>query len=82
MTGGAGNDVYELATDFGDDTITDFDAGAGRTDRIWFRGHGLEEDDLSITDTDRGALIVAGDMGSILLLNVLASELHADDYIF
>ena len=68
MTGGAGNDVFELATNFGDDTITDFEAGAGRTDRIWFRGLGLDEDDLSITDTDRGALIDAGDMGSILLL--------------
>ena len=53
-----------------------------RTDRIWFRGLGLEEDDLTITDTERGALVDVGDMGSILLLNVLASDLHQDDFIF
>lgn len=82
MTGGAGNDVFELAAYFGDDTITDFEAGIGRTDRIWFRGLGLEEDDLTITDTDRGVLVDAGDMGSILLLNVLANDLHTDDFIF
>ncbi|MEP0945195.1 MAG: hypothetical protein ABJH63_06540 [Rhizobiaceae bacterium] len=82
MSGGAGNDVFELAAFFGDDTITDFDAGQGRTDRIWFRGLGLEEGDVTITDTGQGALLDAGDMGSILLLDVYEADLRSDDFIF
>ena len=82
MSGGAGNDVFELAADFGADTISDFEEGVGRTDRIWFRGLGLDENDLVMTDTTNGALIDAGSAGSLLLENVLVSDLHFDDFIF
>ena len=40
LTGGAGADVFQFSADFGNDTITDFWFGLGRTDRVpidWHR---------------------------------------------
>ncbi len=84
MTGGAGADVFVLDGLFGDDTITDFWAGATRTDRLWFQGdHGFDSvADLmgSMTQTLNGVLITA-DNGSVLLEGLLLADLHADDFI-
>ena len=38
LTGGVGDDVFVFDGSFGSDTITDFAAGLGRTDRIWITG--------------------------------------------
>lgn len=83
MTGGAGDDVFVFEAEFGDDQITDFEAGAGRTDRLWIDDLGFTQmSDLTITDTAEGALIDVGDYGTILLVDVLASDLVEDDFIF
>jgi len=83
LTGGAGNDVYLCKGVFGNDIITDFEAGVGRTDRIWLDLAGIEDmSDLTITDTTNGALIDVDGYGTILLENVLASDLASDDFIF
>jgi len=83
LTGGAGDDVFQYKTNFGDDIITDFEAGAGRTDRIWLDLAGIEEvDDLTISDTAQGALIDTNGFGTILLENVAAVDLNNDDFIF
>lgn len=83
LTGGAGDDVFLYKALFGDDVITDFEAGVGRTDRIWLDLGGIESmDDLTFTDTADGVLVEVGSYGSILLEDVLASDLSSDDFIF
>ncbi len=83
LTGDAGDDVFLYKTNFGDDVITDFEAGAGRTDRLWLDLSGIEEvSDLTITDTAEGALIDTNGFGTILLENVAAVDLNNDDFIF
>lgn len=83
LTGGVGDDVFLYKDLFGDDVITDFEAGVGRTDRIWLDLDGIEDiSDLTITDTENGALIDVEGYGSILLENVNAADLAADDFIF
>ena len=83
LTGGTGDDVFLYKALFGDDVITDFEAGTGRTDRLWFDLDGINSmDDLTITDTAEGVLIEADGYGTILLEDILASDLSSDDFIF
>ncbi len=83
LTGGSGDDVFLYKAIFGDDVITDFEAGAGRTDRIWLDLDGIEDmSDLTITDTANGALVEVDGYGTILLENVNAADLASDDFIF
>ena len=83
LTGGAGNDVFLYKALFGNDVITDFEAGIGRTDRIWLDLDGITSmDNLAISDTSEGAVVEVGSYGTILLENVLASDLSSDDFIF
>ena len=82
LTGGVGDDVFLMEAAFGYDTITDFEFGEGRTDRLWFKGLGISEDDLVITDTDEGALIEAATFGTLTLAGVEADLLSSDDFIF
>ena len=83
LTGGVGNDVFLYKDLFGDDVITDFEAGAGRTDRIWLDLDGIEDmSDLSFIDTTDGALVEVDGYGTILLENVNVADLASDDFIF
>ncbi len=83
LTGGLGADVFLFKTPFGNDTITDFEAGIGRTDRLWLDNLGFSSmADLTITDTAAGAFIDLGAQGSIILTGLLASDLVEDDFIF
>lgn len=83
MTGGDGADVFLFKDSFEADTITDFEAGAGRTDRLWLDLDGINTmSDLTITDTADGTLIEVGEYGSILLEDVSSTDLHPDDFIF
>jgi hypothetical protein len=85
MTGGTEADVFVFEAGFGDDTVTDFWAGASRTDRIWLKGVGFDDfgDVLAnAIDTATGAVINIAGHGSIALAGVAVSQLHADDFIF
>jgi Ca2+-binding RTX toxin-like protein len=85
LTGGAGADVYIFALGFGNDTITDFWTGVGRTDRAWFQGVGLNSyaDVLAnAVDTAAGVVISAGAQGVLTLSGVTLAQLNADDFLF
>ncbi len=83
LTGGVGDDVFLYKGIFDDDVITDFEAGVGRTDRIWLDLDGINSiSDITITDTANGALIDVATYGTILLEGVLTVDLASDDFIF
>jgi Ca2+-binding RTX toxin-like protein len=85
LTGGAGADVYIFGSGFGNDTITDFWTGVGRTDRTWFQGVGLNSyaDVLAnAVDTAAGVVITAGAQGTLTLSGVTLAQLNADDFLF
>ena len=83
LSGGDGNDVFIFYGDEGDNTITDFEAGAGRTDRVWLKDHDFASvDDLlqSLEQTSEGTSLQVGDE-SILFANVDVDQFVADDFI-
>ena len=85
LTGDGGYDVFWFrGLDEGDDTITDFNAGSGMTDRIWLganTGVSSWSDVLSAsTDTAQGVLITL-DNGTLLLNNLTVADLYQDDFI-
>jgi Ca2+-binding RTX toxin-like protein len=85
MTGGSEADVFVFEAGFGNDTITDFWAGAGRTDRIWVKGVDvatMADTDWSMTETDAGVVITVDGHGSLTLSGVHIAQLQADDFIF
>lgn len=86
ITGGAGNDTFIFASGFGNDTITDFTAGAASDDVIEFNG-------VTGATTYAEVLALAADDGtdttitvdasnSIVLQNVVVADLAADDFRF
>lgn len=84
LTGGAGNDVFIFTGNFGSDEISDFEAGLGRTDRIWIEDAvitGWELIQTVLSDTGSGTEI-ALDGGTIFLAGISAGELVSDDFIF
>jgi len=84
LSGGEGNDVFTFDGETGNDTISDFEAGLGRTDRIWLQNDAFSEfSELqnSISQTDQGALITIDNGSTILLAGIRADELVADDFI-
>jgi Ca2+-binding RTX toxin-like protein len=86
LTGGAGADVFVFNVHFGSDTITDFWAGAGRTDRVWLANTDIHTytDVLShLTDTAAGLVLsVNAGLDSITFTGVHLSQLDADDFLF
>jgi hypothetical protein len=69
----------------GNDAITDFWAGAGRTDRAWFQGVGLMSyaDVLAnATNTAAGVVINLAGQGTLTLAGVTIAQLNADDFLF
>jgi len=85
MTGGTEADVFVFEAGFGNDTITDFWAGATRTDRIWLQGTGFDgfDDVLAhATNSAAGAVIDVAGHGTITLTGITVAQLVADDFIF
>jgi Ca2+-binding RTX toxin-like protein len=83
LTGGTGDDLFVFDDGSGDDTITDFTAGAGTDDVLDFRHHFQANStaDLTITQSGSDALIQFG-TDSVLLTSVNVSSLNQDDYLF
>lgn len=82
LTGGAGFDVFLMDGTFNDDVITDFTAGDGMGDRLWFRGLDLDLTQLAFDDTAAGVEIQAANYGTLLLQGVSQTDLVDDDFIF
>ncbi len=85
ITGGDGFDGFWVRdAGGGNDTITDFWAGDGMTDRIWLGADTGLTDWAAVqgawTDTVDGLLLTFAN-GSALLEGVLSTELRADDFI-
>jgi Ca2+-binding RTX toxin-like protein len=67
LDGGAGNDVYVFAAGSGKDTISSFDATAGKSDEIRL-GSGITTSNLLVNAIDDGLLLtVAGTSDSLLV---------------
>ncbi|MEZ5870377.1 MAG: calcium-binding protein [Nitratireductor sp.] len=84
LNGGSGADVFIFGGTFGNDTIEDFSAGLGRTDRIWINDNtvsGWEVLQSLLTDTSDGAMMQLNG-GTVLIENVHVADLVADDFIF
>ncbi|GAV36261.1 Hemolysin, chromosomal [Roseomonas sp. TAS13] len=89
LVGGAGADAFMVSPDSGNDEVLDFVAtgdAQGAFDHIAFMG--IRADDVSVQDTDRGALVSwdvdgeVGSDGSILLVDVPLSNLRQSDFMF
>jgi Ca2+-binding RTX toxin-like protein len=84
MAGGKGQDVFVFDKGgFGVDTITDFEAGAGRTDRVWLTGQGVSSFNEILAhmgDTEMGAVLKL-DGGAIVFTGLKTSDFVADDFI-
>ena len=83
LNGGEGADVFIFEENSGYDIIEDFEAGVGRTDRVWL--HDQEFDDFediqdAMTQTDDGVILEL-DSGSILFQDLALADFHADDFI-
>jgi len=83
LIGGDGADVFLFEGQFDNDTISDFWAGTGRTDRIWLRDQGIDSwDELQGAMTQNGDdVVITLDQGTITLENILLGDLVADDFI-
>jgi Ca2+-binding RTX toxin-like protein len=85
MTGGTGADVFVFNAASGNDVITDFWAGQGRTDRVQFLdGQFISFADVMSHTTNgaAGAVIAITADDSLTLSGVLSSQLRADDFLF
>lgn len=85
LVGGLGADVFVFEAGFGNDTISDFWTGVGRTDRIWLTSLGFDDfSDIvaNSIDTSGGVVITVGGEGSLTLTGVTLASLNADDFIF
>jgi Ca2+-binding RTX toxin-like protein len=86
LTGGTGADVFVFNKNFGSDTITDFWAGIGRTDRVQLIGTDLQSyaDVLShAVETSAGVVLtVNGGLDTITFTGLHLNQFQADDFLF
>ncbi len=82
---GAGNDTIIFRPDFGIDTITDFQAGAGSADVLEFANSlftDFEDVLASAAQVGSDTLITFDTENTITLKNVALTSLHQDDFRF
>ena len=86
LTGGVGADVFVFDAGFGNDMITDFWFGLGRTDRVQLLGsdlHSFAEVLSHATDTAAGVVLsVNGGHDSITFSGISIAQFNADDFLF
>jgi Ca2+-binding RTX toxin-like protein len=85
LTGGAGNDLFILTDGSGNDTITDFVAGAGTDDVLDISAFGF----ASLFDVFNAVSQIGNDTlvqfdidDSVTLLGVISTDLDANDFLF
>lgn len=83
LTGGIGNDVFIFDGEFGNDTITDFEAGSSGNDRIKIQSADINtfDDLLSLATEVNGGVMLSLSEGSIFLENTLIDDLNQGDFI-
>jgi subtilisin-like proprotein convertase family protein len=85
LTGGAGDDTFVFAANFGHVTVTDFEAGNTQGDVIEIRG-GLFADFAAVqaaaAQVGADVLITLDAGNDIRLKNVALAQLHHDDFVF
>ena len=85
IIGGAGADVFVFDSSFGNDTISDFWAGAGRTDRVWLTNtdiHSFSDVQSHVVDTAAGLVLTINGTDSITFTGITMAQLNVDDFIF
>jgi Ca2+-binding RTX toxin-like protein len=85
LTEGAGDDTFVFVTEFGNDVITDFAAGAGSDDAIQFATSIFADFDAvvsSASEVSGDTVIAIDEHNSITLQNVSLVDLHDDDFSF
>jgi Ca2+-binding RTX toxin-like protein len=85
MTGGAGADVFVFNLGSGQDTITDFWAGLGRSDRIQFVDGQFRDFESLVAqsaDSSEGVVISLSGGDSLTLSGTQLSQLRVDDFLF
>lgn len=81
LTGGEGADSFLFGKVHGQDEISDFTPGEDLIDLSAMAVEGDGFEDLEISETSRGALVVTGN-GQILLEGVALAEVTADLFVF
>ncbi len=85
LFGDTGDDVFVFTDGAGDDTVTDFEAGAGTDDQLDVSDFGFADlADLLASTNDAGAdtvITLDGD-DSLTLIGVSKADLHEDDFLF
>ena len=86
LTGGTGADVFVFDKAFGQDTITDFWAGLGRTDRVQLLNtdmHSWADILAHAHDTTAGVVLsVNAGHDTITFAGLHVNQLVADDFLF
>ncbi len=84
LTGGSGSDTFVFnGTKFGNDTISDFQAGSGTDDVIAMNAFTSFDDVLTaMSDDGTDTTLTINGNNSITLEGVLTNDLHQDDFQF
>jgi Ca2+-binding RTX toxin-like protein len=85
LIGGLGADVFVFDKSFGHDTIEDFWAGTGRTDRVWITGtdiHNFDDVLAHSQNSAEGVVFTINENDSITFTGITMAQLVADDFIF
>ncbi len=84
LTGGGGDDTFHFRIGDGNDTITDFVAGAGSNDLIDLHGYGIAELRRAqglMTQVGADTLIALDAQDHLLLQNVTMAQLNSGDFL-
>ena len=84
LIGGEGDDVFVFSGQSGDDIIEDFEAGEGRTDRVWLKDSPFADFDelkAAISSDEFGVLLDLGEQGSLFFVGLTEEDFHEDDFI-
>ncbi len=81
MWGGTGADTFAFADGFGTDTVYDYEDGVDQIDVSGIAGVD-DYDDLTITQDGTSTTVSFGGTDTIVLTNVSAASIEADDFIF
>ena len=84
LTGGGGKDTFVFVKNGGNDTVTDFKAGAAKVDVLRVDDSVLRNFDAVLAHSDdvKAGVMIDYGKGSILLKGLDVDDLHANDFFF